>query len=130
MSSACANPTSGSTADASISTSPPTLTLRGSLTELGREVSRRVYKPSLTDAAAGIRRSSTAWQATETPPRSIGCGRARAQGAFARGQRGWKAHPAGGAIGLGTPPLIGGGGGATSAAGVRARGRGGVGGHG
>src|SRR5262245_27415445 len=47
--------------------------------------------------------SSTAWQATW----SMTCGRSRRQRSLAYGQRGWKAHPGGGASGLGTSPATG-----------------------
>jgi hypothetical protein len=53
------------------------------------------------DAGGG----SGLWQATkEPPPSSSSSGISARQTGKARGQRGWKGHPGGGVIGLGTSP--------------------------
>ena len=54
-----------------------------------------------------IRRSSTAWQATRTPPRVNNTGRSLRQRPLACGQRGLNAQPSGGLSGLGTSPETG-----------------------
>ena len=48
-----------------------------------------------------------AWQAAAWPPWSASAGISRLHGSNAQGQRGWNAHPEGGAIGFGISPSIG-----------------------
>ena len=67
---------------------------------------RRLSAPP-SRAAREIRPSSTAWQATRTPPSGSSIGRSTRQRSLACGQRGWKVQPAGGCSGLGTSPCTG-----------------------
>jgi hypothetical protein len=53
---------------------------------------------------AGRRPSSTAWQATVVCSLARKIGTSLRQRSEAKGQRGWKAQPGGGLIGLGTSP--------------------------
>src|SRR6185312_5956316 len=66
----------------------------------------KVYAGELL-VSGGSRPSSTAWQATSAPSAAISSGRSARQRSLAKGQRGWKAQPGGGSIGLGTSPATG-----------------------